>query len=197
MNSVLLGLPSLAGVFAGIVLYARPLLHTAPAIPLLVLAVACLFLFLASQTFVTRPILSAALLEGWSMAAVAIIALCTQLILWLTVSTTALLDISDADLAKAASAALVGAATTFLATAWVKEIEKADGFFFASSQFRKTLARGFAKAHSLPSATLESAVCNLDSVSVKQISGWGFSARRRRAKVMGEYLRSGKQTHAL
>ncbi len=193
LASALRGLPALAGVLLGVYLFACPLKH-AIWLPLLALAVLALLLSIAQGVFNERPALGLALTEPWTLAAVALVATVTGAVLWMTVNLEALVGLPATE-AKAVSGALIGAFTTFAATAWIKEIQDANGLFVASGQ-AKLLFKKFALHHGQKGDNVVLELCEKDKVVAKdiEVEGWGLKARWQRAVLLRKWLKDGKPT---
>ena len=192
LASALRGLPALAGVVLGVVLFACPL-QGATALPLVALVCLTWVLGAAHRVFNTRPVMGLALMEPWTLAAVALVATCTGAVLWMTVHLEALLGLPQTQ-AKAVSGALIGAFTTYAATAWLKEIQDANGLFVTSGQAKLHFA-GFAKHHGLVGDALALELCQEDKVAIpgSVVEGWGWKARWQRARLLQRFLDGGKQ----
>ena len=143
LTGVLRGLPALVGVLAGILLYARPPVQPSFALPILLLFALVLALLLSRKAFTSYPRISLVLLEPWVLSAVCVVALCTLLILWLTVASPMFFALDKPHL-DAVTGALVGALTTYLATVWTKDVEDSRGPLLPRTQFQQSLAPHFA-----------------------------------------------------
>jgi hypothetical protein len=188
LAGILRALPGLVGVLTGIFLYAQPfgkLSFAAPCGVLLVLVVAFLFSY---ELFIIYPRVALFLLEPWVLSAVCIIALSTEVVLWLTVTSPSwfALDKSRLD---AVTGALVGSITTYLATIWTKDIQDSKGPFLPATQFQFFLAPHFSNTYKLVGDTPVWHACNSDHVSAG-LTGWGIKSRWRRAKILSDYRKS-------
>lgn len=185
------GLPALAGVLLGVYLFAIPF-KGATGLPMLAIIGLALLLGIARRLFNAQPVLGLLLTEPWTLAAVALVSTVTAAVLWMTVNLEALVGLPATE-AKAVSGALIGAFTTFAATAWIKEIQDANGLLVASGQAR-LLFKKFATHHGLVGDTVVLELCEKDKVVAKDIDveGWGFKARRQRASLLQKWLKDGK-----
>jgi hypothetical protein len=192
LASALRGLPALVGVVLGVYLFASPLKY-AIWLPLLALAVLSVVLSIAHGVFNERPMLGLALTEPWTLTAVALVATLTGIVLWMTVNLETLVGLPATD-AKAVSGALIGAFTTFAATAWIKEIQEANGLFVASGQ-AKLHFQGFAAHHKLIGDNVARELCESETAVAKgiEVKGWGMTARWQRARMLQAFLKSGKK----
>ncbi len=190
LAGVLRGLPGLLGILAGIGLYATPLVQPSFCLPILLLVALVVLLLLSRKVFLKHPRLALILLEPWVLSAVCIVALCTQLILWLTITSPDWFPALEKPRLDAVTGALIGALTTYLATVWTKDVEESKGPFLPSTQFEKSLAVYFTKKYKLTGATSEWDACNSDFVLVGRIKGWGFVSRWKRAKILSDYLKT-------
>lgn len=192
LSAALRGLPALAGVLVGVYLLAAAPVSWALGMPLIALLFLALLLGIAARVFNERPLLGLTLLEPWSLAAVAIVAACTSIVLWLTINLESALGLPAAE-AKAVSGALVGAFTTFAATAWLKEIQESNGAFVASAQ-AKQFFKAFAAHHKITGDNVIFDACYSDKVSVSNgsLEGWGLSARWKRGMLLRKFLKQGK-----
>jgi len=191
LTGVLQGLPGLIGVLAGIALYAKSPVLASIGLPAIFLVSLILVLFLSRKLFISYPRMGLFLLELWVLSAICIVALCTQLILWLTVESPTWFDLDKGRL-DAVTGALVGALTTYLATIWTKDVQDSKGPLLASTQFQQFLAVNFSTSHDLKGDTAEVEACSSDAVRTG-VTGWGFMSRWRRAKILSEYLKRSKQ----
>jgi hypothetical protein len=183
LAGVLRGLPGLAGVLAGIFLYAKPIVHPAPIIPTVILLFLIVALYASRELFTIAPKWALLLLEPWVLSAVCIVALSTQFLFWLTVTSQSWFDLPKPQL-DAISGALLGAVTTFLATAWTKDVQDSQGPFLPSSQFRTFLAARFIERYKLTGDNVEVEACDSDVVASECISGWGLKSRWKRAAIL-------------
>lgn len=192
LASALRGLPALAGVMLGVYLFASPL-KGATGLPMVALIFLALLLGIANRVFNEHPFLGAALLEPWTLAAVALVATFTGIVLWMTVNLEALVGLPPTE-AKAVSGALVGAFTTYAATAWIKDIQDANGLFVTSGQ-AKLHFKGFASHHQLVGDSVALELCQEEKVVTKEarVEGWGWKARRQRARLLQQFLDGGKK----
>jgi hypothetical protein len=192
LASALRGLPALAGVMLGVYLYAIPF-KGATGLPMVAMIVLVLLLVIANRMFNQRPRLGAALLEPWTLASVALVATFTGLVLWLTVNLEALLGLPPTQ-AKAVSGALIGAFTTYAATAWIKDIQEANGLFVTSGQAQLHF-KNFATHHGLVGDSVALELCQEETVTTKdgKVEGWGWKARRQRARLLQQFLDGGKK----
>lgn len=192
LASALRGLPALAGVVWGVYLFAIPL-KGATGLPLLVLLCLILLLGIGHHAFNKNPVKGLAFMEPWSLAAVALVATFTGLVLWLTVNLEALVGLPPTQ-AKAVSGALIGAFTTYAATAWIKDIQEANGLFITSGQ-AKLHFKNFAKHRKLVGDSLALELCQDEKVTTidDQVEGWGWKARRKRARLLKQFLDGGNQ----
>jgi len=192
LASALRGLPALAGVVLGVYLFAIPL-KAATGLPVIAIIFLALLLGMAHLMFNERPVLGLALMEPWTLAAVALAATFTGLVLWLTVNLEALVGLPATE-AKAVSGALIGAFTTFAATAWIKEIQETSGLLVTSGQAKQHFKK-FATYHSLAGDTVALELCEKEKVVAKGIDleGWGWKARWQRARLLQTFLDGGKK----
>lgn len=186
------GLPALVGVAMGVYLFASPLKY-AIWLPLLVIAVLSVVLSAAQGVFNEKPVLGLVLTEPWTLAAVSLVATFTGIVLWMTVNLETLVGLPDKD-AKAVSGALIGAFTTFAATAWIKEIQETSGALVTSGQAQSHF-KAFVIHHEIEGDTVARELCENETAIAKgvEVTGWGFKARWQRARLMQEFLDGGKQ----
>ncbi len=192
LATALRGLPALAGVLLGVYLFAIPF-KGATGLPMIAIIGLALLMGIARSLFNAEPVLGLLLTEPWTLAAVALVATVTAALLWMTVNLETLVGLPATE-AKAVSGALIGAFTTFAATAWIKEIQDANGLFVASGQ-AKLLFKKFATHHTLVGDTVARELCEKDKVVAKDIDveGWGLKARWQRALLLKKFLKGGKQ----
>jgi lysylphosphatidylglycerol synthetase-like protein (DUF2156 family) len=191
LAKLLRGAPALIGVLVGIALYAQPAFgQPAPTLPAVLLIAVAALRHWSQHAFERHPRLAMVLLEPWSLAAVCAVALSTQFLLWFALMAPSLFQQTGEE-AKLLSGALVGAVTTFLATAWTKDVQDAEGPLLPATQF-KAFARTFLEQHQIVGDRVEVEAADADKVPGKNISGWGFKARWQRAGVLGEYLDASK-----
>ncbi|NIM41467.1 MAG: hypothetical protein GTN84_10235 [Hydrogenophaga sp.] len=188
-------LPAALGVLLGIFLYAKPVVQPPAALPVLGLLVLILLMRLAREVFIQHPLFGLALLEPWILSSVLVVALGTQLLLWLALHAESWFA-APAAVQKTYAAALMGAVTAFLATAWMKDIQDAKGPFLPGPAW-KDFARRFSTAHRLTGETLELEACDADVIASAGISGWGLRARWQRSRILSDYLRNGKRATPL
>ena len=184
---LLRGVPGALGVVLGIILYGQEPDGAKWFILVVVLATA-LVLCAISWGVVTRaPRLALALTELWIISGLAIGALFTQAVLWLTVS-AGLFDLSGDEL-NAVKGALVGALTTYFASAWLMEINDSKGLFVPGGLYSLLLSR-FARHHksSLKWNEQVRAACVSEIVANTSIRGWGICSRWARAHVCAGFL---------
>lgn len=192
LDSAIRGLPAVLGVFLGLASYAKPVANEPALVPLTLLLVGVISLGLAVGAFNRSPMLGVALLEVWVVSAIALSALATQLLLWLTVSLDMWIKLPTDVEEKSVSGAIIGAASAFLASAWLKELQDGKGPFLPSSVFEKRLAKSFQKAHSIVGSNVEFELCDSEHVAKLNIDGWGLTARWRRAIALNRFLKCGK-----
>lgn len=181
------GLPPLIGVLWGIYLYSSALENWWLPVPVLVVA----FLLMRFGRWLLRysPLGGCALIELWAAGSVSIVALCTMLVLWLTVHAGDFLSGTDAE-KKAVSAALVGAVTAYLAVLWTKDIQASEGPFWSGTQLKEGLSVAFKKEDRQPEADSR----EWDAVWENRVrcggpDGWGLKSRWWRCGIVGRYLK--------
>ena len=187
LAGVLRGLPGLLGVLAGIGLYATTLVQPVFCLPILLLVALVVLLLLSRKVFLKHPRLALILLEPWVLSAVCIVALCTELILWLTITSPDWFPELQKPRLDAVTGALIGALTTYLATVWTKDVAESKGPFLPSTQFEQSLARDFSKTYHLTGDTIEWEACHAEAVR-NGVKGWGLVSRWKRAKILSDYL---------
>ena len=181
------GFPALIGVLWGIANFS-PQVHRWW-IPVLVLAGA-LVLVHAGKGFVGHNIFVGwGLIETWVAATVSIVALGTMLILWLTIHASSFIQGTEEE-KKAISAALVGAVTSYLAVLWAKDIQAAEGQFWTGTQFKSAIQDAFKCPLKAPAKdTVEWDAVWEPRVRGNGPTGWGFTSRWRRSRIIGQYLK--------
>jgi hypothetical protein len=185
------GLPALLGVLLGIKLYLTGLSFIFYIV--LMLGIAFIAMNTGYSLMSRFPKLAGLLIEVWILSAIAVTALTTAGIFCLTFSeplnfigNTALLSATQI---KEISAALISAVTAYAALVWTKDIEGADGYFWPSTQFKKAIQAVYDELPTKPpndSQVYEAMY--LDTVREYGPIGWNFAARRKRAKVLADYL---------
>jgi hypothetical protein len=187
LGNITKGLPSLLGVLWGILLY-RPGFSWVLQV-LTVFGISVFFLWLGRKVIGRNPIVGWILIEFWVLSAIAVVALSTLGILWLTVNAPSFLVLDESKL-DAVAGALVGAVTTFLAILWIKDIEGATGPFWPSTQFKKGISSAFSTGQITPPVDTRAwdAVYE-DRVRKGGPIGWDFAARYERVLILKEYVK--------
>jgi hypothetical protein len=190
-SSVITGLPALIGVLFGLKIYAEGWNFARCILALLAFSVLALCSGQAAMRHVPR--IGFLLIELWVLSAVAVTALATALIMWITldVSLTWLIDVSrfTKDELKTLSGAFVAAVSTYVALVWTKDIGDAKGWFWPSTQFKSAMDKAY-KALA-PEPALGSSVYQAayqDVVAGHGNLGWSLPARRTRAGILADYL---------
>jgi hypothetical protein len=190
-SNIIVGLPALVGVLLGIKLY----LTGFSLIFYILLLLGIDFIALNTGSFLMSrsPRFAGLLIELWILSAIAVTALTTAGIFWLTFSeplnfigNTAVLS---AQQIKEISAVLISAVTAYAALAWTKNIEDADGYFWPSTQFKKAIQAVYDELPDKPlNDTKVYEAMFLDTVRDYGPIGWDFAARRIRARVLAGFL---------
>jgi hypothetical protein len=195
------GLPALLGVVFGIRVYTGGLEWLVICAALLAAAIAALTV---GRAVIKRyPVAGGWIIETWIMSPICATALSTALIVWLSALglPTIFGSEPDEDIRKSVAATFVGAVTTYAAIVWTKDIEEGTGIFWPSTQFKTALAavqKELSNAGRAPpggSIDRQAMVSDIVETSPK-IVGWDFSARRRRARMVQEYIGSKNDGHA-
>lgn len=163
------------------------------AIPVIVLAIIGLLRVGAWQLIDRLPRLALALIEPWYLSAICVVALSTQLILYVTINFSTLFPMSTTGQSDAIKGALIGAITAYLAVLWTDDIKKAEGPLLPSGAFKSLVQTTFATllaAKTRDNGALWEAIHDERTTS-DQIVGWGFKARWRRAAVLAQAAKSG------
>jgi hypothetical protein len=189
LASVATGLPALLGVLGGILILVGTRGAWLVAFGGLVLA--CIFLLFGRLTIGRFPILGFVLIQMWILAAISVMALGTAGVLWLTIHAPEWFGGASDDRKEALSGALMGAVTAYLALLWTEDISAGEGPFWPSTQFRSALSTAFSNHTRRPNHdTREYDAIFLDRVRAGGPSGWGFTARLERAKIIRAHLKS-------
>jgi hypothetical protein len=182
------GIPSLVGVLLGIILY-RPVILWVLVISAITI-ISIIFLWRGRKVIGERPQEGRMFIEVWVLSAIAVMSLCTLGNLWLTVNAPSLIPGEEAEV-NAVSSTLVGAVTAFLAILWTKDIEQTTGPFWPSTQFKKAISAAFSTEAKKPNGdTREYEAIFEDYVRNNGPSGWDFTARHDRARILEDYLKT-------
>ncbi|WP_395017495.1 hypothetical protein [Dongia sp.] len=188
LGSAIKGLPALLGVILGIRMYTGGLL---PAQLCIGIAGGAVVSMLAGRGIMHRwPSIGRWLIEIWILAAVAMIAVATLAVLWL--SNTSLIPVlgsRDPEADKTIASTFVGAVTAYMALLWTKDIGDGTGAFWPSTQFKRGMADAFKLMPNKPvgGSQLSEAMFE-DVVEGYGDLGWGFRARGVRAKLLAAGL---------
>lgn len=190
-GNLLAGLPALVGVLLGLKLYVE---GRAVAVVIVVLfGVAAVALTVAESLMYRFPRVAAAVLELWFLSAVAVTALATAFVTWASFGTPlgwiVNASILTAEQLKTVQGAFVGALSAYIALVFTKDIGDAKGNFWTSTQFKKIIGKASQQLVSQPVHTSPAyAAIYLDTVEGYGNIGWGFKARRIRAKVLSDFI---------
>lgn len=189
------GLPALLGVVLGILVYFVG--RQGVVVVVGVIAAVVLMRVMASTIAATHPRMALLLVEPWILLAVALTALSTSAVLWLTMSVPRLI-VGDKETVNAVAGALVGAVSAYFAGLWTKEIAEVGGPFSPGVVFQSVLEAAFKHPDKVPPAS---------SIAYQAIyfprvdtgpdgtgpNGWGPKARWDRARLISEYLRQAQE----
>ncbi len=189
--NAIVGLPALIGVIFGLKLYSDFL--PAAYLEAAMLIIAFVARSVAFATMADHPKLARYLIELWIVSAVAVTAAATAGVTWLTLNASVdlLFNTSKigADQLKTITAAFVTALTTYVALVWTKDIGDARGYFWPSTAFKKAMNGAYQKLNPPPGgASTVYAALYLDSIPGFGNLGWGFSARKKRAEILADYI---------
>jgi hypothetical protein len=185
------GLPALFGVVLGLRLYVSE--------PVLVFYLVVLFVVafvvrnIGNNVMLRSPTVGRALIECWIVSAIIVTAFATAGIAWITFSGPLDFIISTKQLVpdqvKTMSTALIGAATTYVALVWTKDIGDAKGYFWPSTHFKKAMQCAYKAMSTKPNgdSQLYDALF-LDDVREYGDLGWDFAARGIRVQILANYL---------
>jgi hypothetical protein len=187
------GLPALLGVALGIRAYTGGLDWLGPCVAVLILAVGVVVIgrFIARNS----PVVGGLIIEAWIVSPIIVTALMTAFIVWL--SALGLPHIfgtePNEEIRKSLASTLVGAVTAYAALVWTKDISDGTGIFWPSTQFKAAMAgvqRSLPEGDQAPLGVVRQAMFSDEVQDDPKIVGWGFNARRARARKIDEYVRS-------
>jgi hypothetical protein len=135
----------------------------------------------------SRPVLAAVLITPWILLAVSLTAVTTAFLLWVAVFLPDVLT-GEESRVKAVSAALLGAATTYFAFLWTKEIQESGGPFAPGIAFKALLERAFENHPRVPERTTLAYSAIYDDRMSDGTTGWSGSQRRKRARIIADHL---------
>ncbi|HSA56502.1 MAG TPA: hypothetical protein VLE53_12415 [Gemmatimonadaceae bacterium] len=181
------GMPALLGVILGVIAFAirSSAFYFIGVVILVVFGLRWFARRMAGRT----PRVAVLLIETWLFLSIALVALSTAAILWLTVRLPGILP-GDESTVKAVSGALVGAATAYFAALWIKEIQEVGGLFSPGTQFRQALEAAFRVHPRVPDRTSRAYEAIYADRVQSGPSGWGLQARWQRAHLVAEHLKS-------
>jgi hypothetical protein len=186
------GLPALLGVGLGIRLYTDWRTWLVICIGALALDIALLVI---GRSLARRhPVEGGWIIESWILSPILITAFVTALIIWLTARglPSVFGHDPDTEVQKTLASTFVGAVTAYAAIVWTKDISDGAGIFWPSTQFRaamKSVQMSLPDARKAPANSVERQAMFSDEVEVHpKVVGWGFNARRRRARLVQLFL---------
>jgi hypothetical protein len=192
-SNIIIGLPALIGVIGGLKLYVEGTRFA----PYVLGALALAFGAVVAGHFAMRwvPRIAFFLIELWIVSAVAVTALATAIVMWVTldVSLAWIVDLSEinVDSVKTLKGAFVAAISTYVALVWTKDIGDAKGFFWPSTQFKNAIDKAFRRLQPQPPGTSEAyAAAYLDVVGGHGNLGWSLPACWIRATIFSRNLPS-------
>ncbi len=191
MSRVLTALPALVAAYGGVAvyIYARDDGALAAIVALVVLIAVGTFLLKTGEWQLgSQPELGVVLMSGWIVALIAAGAGLTALFLWVG------LELPDwitsgkvTDEVKEMSKVLLGAVTAFAGVLFTEDLDKADGDLWPSTKTKIALGEKFEGRFDGQSpeyqAVYEDRVRPRGD-EIREIKGWGFTARRKRAKIL-------------
>ncbi|WP_156858164.1 hypothetical protein [Salegentibacter sp. T436] len=181
---ILTGIPALFGVASGILLYIN---WDKNLIFYLLIPVffATLCLLIGKSIFLINPLFSMLLIEFWILLPICVVAITTALIFWITIFLPDFLDLSE-NSSDMIIGAFIGAITTFLSTAFMKNISDGEGFFFPTYHLKKAFNKVKLTGDNVEiEATYAFRTRN-------GIVGWDIISRWKRSKIIYKYLKSNK-----
>lgn len=190
------GLPALLGVVLGILVYYVG--RQGVIVVGCVIVAVVLMRMAATMKASTRPRVALLLIEAWILLAVALTALSTSAVLWLSLSLPSLI-VDDKETVNAVTGAMVGAVSAYFAGLWTKEIAEVGGPFSPGVVFQAVLEAAFKHSKKVPPSS---------SIAYQAIyfprvdsgpdgsgpNGWGLKARWDRARLISEYLRQAHES---
>lgn len=181
------GLPAFLGVVLGIQLCTGGPMWTVSCVAVLGLAI--VLLFVGRSVSKKHPVTGSWIIEAWIISPVCITALLTALIVWLSANWPPVFGSSkNPEVQKALASALIGAVTAYAALVWTKDISDGTGLFWPSTQFKAAMKGALDRAKE-PSDAEHEAIFSETVDGPPKIVGWGFNARRRRARIVDDYVR--------
>ena len=186
-SGFLRGVPGALGVVGGIWLYGQEPVYLKWVVPVVVLFAATMACLIARSIVTKVPRVALTLTECWVVATLAVAALFTHFVLYLTVSAS-FFNLQGDELT-AIKGALVGALSTYFASAWVVEMNHSKGLLVPGGLYSRFLLH-FSLHYELnvQCNERERAACVSETVPNSDIEGWGFRSRWNRARICAEYL---------
>jgi hypothetical protein len=142
--------------------------------------------------FLTRkPVVAAMVISLWILTGIGLMALVTVGLLWIGLHVPQLFPNLPTDTIKEVCAVTTGALTTFAGVVVTKNMEEGGGFFWPGGQFHDHVGKVFKSAPYKPPGDSDAYKhAFFDRVDGGGPQGWGFVARRKRAKVLQAWIES-------
>jgi len=179
------GLVSFLSVVAAIVIYQRGDLFPWLAGAFAVAGLAGLIVYIGGGVY---PRVAAIIVNGWYLMPFVLLVASSLIVTYLSLNAAKLFNpATTAKEIEVFSAALIGAATAFLATLWTEDITKNQGIFWPGELLKKAWAKtydGHAGLNEPRSPTAQAAYAAL----YHDDDGWGPLARYKRAGTISAWL---------
>lgn len=191
-SNIVIGLPALLGVVLGLQLYADARHVTIYVALLFVISTVCLII--GYRTMRRWPRVAWVLIEVWILSAIAVTAIATAVVTWISLSAPIDFIVPTERLApeqvKTMATALITAITTYIALVWTKDIGDATGYFWPSTHFKSAIQKTFEKLAVKPASDTKAyqAIYSENYIEGYGPVGWDFASRRIRAKVLAEFI---------
>lgn len=193
LGNAAIGLPALAGVILGLIVY---MAGKACVIWVVVLSCAGILAVGTGERLMgVRPCLGRWLIEisyvvAWLATALGTVVVCWAVLnppLWLFGDASALTEGET----KQISTAFAAAISTYVALVWTKDIGDGKGALWPGTRFRSAMKRahGVLAVKPRPEDALYDAMFS-DVVPTHAVQGWGFQARGVRASILAAHLAS-------